>query len=264
MDKAGITHPTLRYRNKNHIANDEEPNDMIKIAILEDQSEQAEHLLSLLKRYGEEHADFSYAVQHYDRSIALLSEYNCDADMLLLDIQMPDMLGIDVAKKIREIDSRVMIIFITTLTQYAIEGYSVGAFDYVVKPVRYDAFAAKLDRACRMLAYQHLKKTIDVRTKEEVRRLSVDEILYIEVVNHDVLIHTDTKVYTQWGSLKTYEEMLRDEHFVRCNSCYLVNLKYVHGINGDSVLVHHDELAISKPKRRDFLVAVAQYKGGSR
>ena len=58
-------------------------------------------------------------------------------------------MGIDVAKKIRQKDSRVMIIFITMLTQYAIEGYSVGAFDYVLKPLRYDEFAAKLDRACR-------------------------------------------------------------------------------------------------------------------
>ena len=236
---------------------------MIKIVILEDQSEQAKHLLALLKRYGEEHADFSYAAAHYDRSIALLSEYNCDADMLLLDIQMPDMLGIDVAKKIREIDSRVMIIFITTLTQYAIEGYSVGAFDYVVKPVRYDAFAAKLDRARRMLAHRHQSKTIDLRTKDEVRRLSVDEILYLEVVNHDVLIHTDAQVYRQWGSLKTYEDQLRDSHFVRCNSCYLVNLKYVRGISGDTVTVHRDQLAISKPKRREFHAAVAQYRGGS-
>ena len=237
---------------------------MIKIAILEDQSEQANHLLTLLKRYGEEHADFSYAAQHYDRSIALLSEYNCDVDMLLLDIQMPDMLGMDVAKKIREIDSHVMIIFITTLTQYAIEGYSVGAFDYVVKPVRYDAFAAKLDRARRMLAHRHQSKTIDLRTKENVRRLSVDEILYLEVVNHDVLIHTDAQVYRQWGSLKTYEDQLRDSHFARCNACYLVNLKYVRGISGDTVTVHRDELSISKPKRREFLAAVAQYRGGSR
>jgi hypothetical protein len=51
---------------------------------------------------------------------------------------------------------------------------------------------------------------------------------------------------------------------VRCNACYLVNLKYVRGINGDTVTVGRDELAVSKAKRKDFLIAVAQYKGGSR
>ena len=237
---------------------------LIKIAILEDQPDQAKRLLDMLQRYGGEHEDFSYTAVHYDRSIQLLEAYTCDIDLLFLDIQMPDMLGIDVAKKIREIDSMVMIVFITTLTQYAIEGYSVGAFDYVVKPVRYDAFVAKLDRARRMLAHRHSCASIEVRTKEGSRRLSADEVLYIEIVNHDVLIHTDTEVYRQWGSLKPYEDQLREAHFVRCNSCYLVNLKYVRGINGDSVIVHRDELPISKPKRKDFLAALAQYKGGSR
>lgn len=237
---------------------------MLKIVILEDEPEQAKRLSDMLARYRQERADFAYSVQLYDRASQLLNEYRCDADLLLLDIQMPGMLGIDAAKKIREMDSRVMIVFITTLTQYAIEGYSVGAFDYVLKPVRYDAFAAKLDRARRVLAHLHSSATLELRTRDELRRVSADEIIYLEVVNHDVLIHTDTETYRQWGSLKPFEEQLKDSNFVRCNSCYLVNLRYVRGISGDSVLVDGARLAISKPRRKDFLAALAQYCGGSR
>lgn len=237
---------------------------MLKITILEDQPEQAERLSVMLKRYADSHPDFSYTLQLYDQSVRLLTEYRCDTDLLFLDIQVPDMLGIDVARRIRAIDDRVMIIFITMLTQYAIEGYSVGAFDYVLKPVRFDEFSAKMDRACRILSHRSSSMTIDVRTKEDIRRISVDDVTYIEVSNHDVMIHTPQEVCRQWGSLKTYEEMLGEAHFVRCNACYLVNLKYVRGIRGDRVLVHQEELTISKSKRKDFMAAVARYKGGSR
>lgn len=237
---------------------------MIKIALLEDQAHEAKRLMDMLERYAAEHDGFTYTIRHYDRSVELLEGYGCDWDLLLLDIQMPDMLGIDVARKIREMDSMVMIVFVTTLMQYAVEGYSVNAFDYIVKPVRYDAFAAKFDRISRMLSHRHSTAQVEIRTKEKTRRLSADDILYFEVVNHDVLIHTVDEVYRQWGSLKTFEDQLRDAHFARCNVSYLVNLKYVSGISGDNVTVHHDELPMSRLKRKDFLAALAQYKGGSR
>ncbi len=237
---------------------------MINIVILEDEAEQAKRLIRMLEKYASAHPDFAYTLRHYERSIPFLTEYKCDADILFMDIQVPDMLGMDAAKRIRMMDNKVMIIFITMLTQYAIEGYSVGAFDYVLKPVRYEEFSTKMDRVCRILAHQNTSATLELRTKEEIRRINADEIAYIEVANHDILIHTDREVIRQWGNLKSYEDKLTDAHFVRCNACYLVNLKYVRGIHGDTVTVGQDELAVSKAKRKDFLAAVARYKGGSR
>lgn len=237
---------------------------MLKIKILEDQPEQMERLITLLRRYAEEHPDFTYMVQTYTAGIPLLEEYQCDTDVLFMDIQLPDILGIDAAKKIRQIDEKVLIIFITMLTQYAIEGYAVRAFDYVLKPVRYEEFTAKMDRIRRMIAHQSTALTLELHTKEDIRRINADDITYIEVSNHDLLIHTDAETYRQWGSLRSFEEQLEGAHFVRCNACYLVNLRYVRSVNGDTVLVHRDPLPVSKSKRREFLAALAQYKGGSR
>ena len=197
---------------------------MLNIIILEDQAEQADRLSHMLKKYAESHEGFAYNLKLYDRSIPFLTEYKCDADLLFLDIQIPDMLGMEAAKRIRQMDNRVMIIFVTMLTQYAIEGYSVGAFDYVLKPVRFEEFSSKMDRVCRMLAHQSTSMTLEVRTKEEIRRINVDDITFIEVSNHDVLIHTDSEIIRQWGNLKTYEEKLAPAHFVRCNVSFLVNL----------------------------------------
>ena len=237
---------------------------MLNIVLLEDENDQAERLSQMLATYAGAHPDFSYTLMRYDRSVPLLTEYKCDVDILFLDIQVPDLLGMEVARRIRSMDSNVMIIFITMLTQYAIEGYSVGAFDYVLKPVRYDEFSTKMDRARRMLAHQNTSMTLELRTKEEIRRISADDIAFIEVANHDILIHTDREVIQQWGNLKRYEEKLAPAHFIRCNACYLVNLKYVRGIVGDTVRVHESSLPISKSKRKEFLAALAQYKGGSR
>ena len=173
---------------------------MLNIIILEDQAEQADRLSHMLKKYAESHEGFAYNLKLYDRSIPFLTEYKCDADLLFLDIQIPDMLGMEAAKRIRQMDNRVMIIFVTMLTQYAIEGYSVGAFDYVLKPVRFEEFSSKMDRVCRMLAHQSTSMTLEVRTKEEIRRINVDDITFIEVSNHDVLIHTDSEIIRQWGT----------------------------------------------------------------
>lgn len=237
---------------------------MLNIVILEDQMEQAERLNRMLEKYASSHPNFNYTLKHYTRSIPMLTEYKCDADILFMDIQVPDMLGMEAAKRIRAMDDKVMIIFITMLTQYAIDGYSVGAFDYVLKPIRYEEFSTKMDRVCRMLSHQNTAMTLELHTKEEIRRINADDVTYIEVANHDILVHTDGEVIRQWGSLKTYEEKLAAVHFVRCNACYLVNLKYVRGINGDTVTVGQDKLSVSKTKRKDFLTALAQYKGGSR
>ncbi len=237
---------------------------MLNIIILEDQAEHAERLSLMLKKNSEEHVDFSYQLKMYDRSLPFLHEYKCDADLLFLDIQIPDMLGMEAAKQIREMDHQVMIIFITMLTQYAIEGYSVGAFDYVLKPLRYEEFSTKMDRVRRMLAHQNTSMVLEVRTKEEIRRISADDITFIEVSNHDILIHTDSEIIRQWGNLKSYEDKLASVHFVRCSASFLVNLKYVRAVNGNTVIVHGHELPIGSSKRKEFLVALAQYKGGSR
>lgn len=237
---------------------------MYKIGLLEDEQEQAERLLGFLEQYHQAHPEFACTVQRYDRAMDLLDHYDRDCDLLFLDIRLPDMTGMEAAHRIRETDRRVMIIFVTSLTQYAIEGYSVQAFDYIVKPVSYEPFSAKLERALRVLSYRQTGVVLDIKTREGGLRLTSDMIHYLEVFDHDLLIHTDDGVIKQWGSLSKYEKQLTGAHFARCNSCYLVNLKYVRGVYGDEVVVGEDHLAVSKSRRKEFLQALAQYKGGGR
>ena len=237
---------------------------MIKIILLEDEPKYAERVISLLSRYREEHtnSDASFTIQHYDDPVRFLTEYHCDADLLLLDIQMPGMTGMDAAKKIRKIDPDVMMIFITSLTQYAIEGYSVNAFDYILKPLRSASFLAKMDRAFRVLNRSRSNATLTISTKDEKRRVPLDDILYIEVNNHDIYVHTMDETFKEWGTMKLIESQLNGASFVRCSVHYLVNLKYVQGLAGDQVILPNAELPISRSKRKEFLDAIAQYEGG--
>lgn len=235
---------------------------MLKIGLLEDEQDQAERLILFLAQYRQSHPQFAYTLQRYSRALELLDHYERDFDLLFLDIRLPDMTGMEAAHRIRESDRSVMIIFVTSLTQYAVEGYSVQAFDYIVKPIGYESFAAKLERALRVLSYRRPGVVLDIKTREGSLRLSADMIHYFEVFDHDLLIHTDDGIIKQWGSLSRYEKQLAEAHFARCNSCYLVNLKFVRGIYGDEVLVGNDRLAVSKSRRKAFLQALAQYKGG--
>lgn len=236
---------------------------MPKIMIVEDEPEHARRLEALLLAYQQTHSGCVFEIKHYSNPHRFLSEYACDADIIFLDIQMPNIDGMQTAKKIREVDPRVMLIFTTALAQYAIAGYEVQAFDYILKPLGAEMFETKLNRALRVLNYSHDEDWIDISTKTETRRIPVNQIAYIEVANHDILIHTEHALYRHWGSLKEYEQKLSTLHFARCNVCYLVNLKYVRCIRGDRVQVGEDTLPVSRSKRKEFLIAFAKYKGGS-
>lgn len=237
---------------------------MIRITILEDEKTQRNLIKKYLSNFQKEHKDISFYVEEYGYSHDLLEHYHCDTDVLMLDIHLQDMLGIEVARRIRKMDSNVIIVFITNLAQYALEGYEVQATDYILKPLSYVSFCTKIERILRILSHRELGTLLNLKTKEGVVCLAASDILYIEIRNHDIYIYTFSgEIVKQWGTLTKFEELLKNDYFVRCNSCYLVNLKYVMGVKGGNVILKDKKLLISKPKRKEFLQSLARYRGGS-
>ena len=236
---------------------------MLKVIILEDEQPQLDQLTSFLKRYQTEHPEFAFTLETYSRGIALLDSYQRDADLIFLDIRVPDMLGMEVAQHIRKVDDNVMIIFVTSLTQYAVDGYSVRAFDYILKPIHYASFSAKLERAVRMLSHRAPQFMLDLRTKESAWRIPADSVIYVEISAQDLLLHTSGEIIKVWGTLSKYEKLLQAAHFARPSTSFLVNLKYVRRVKKDEVLLSDRSIPLSRSKRTDFLAALAQYKGGS-
>lgn len=116
---------------------------MIRIAIVEDEDLYIRQLTQYLEKYEKkEQEDFEITV--YRDGDGITSQYNAQFDIILMDIQMKFVNGMTAAEEIREVDSEVVIIFITNMTQYAIRGYEVDAFDYILKPVSYFAFSQSL------------------------------------------------------------------------------------------------------------------------
>lgn len=175
-----------------------------------------------------------------------------------MDINLPYMDGIEASEKLRKIDPTVIIVFVTSLAQYAIEGYKVHAFDYVLKPVNYYNFVLTLERIL-----PHLKdndKSIVIYTnKTSFKKILIERIKYIEIINHKLVFHTLDGDYETHGALNDYVDMLKDDYFELCNRCYLINLKMVSQVTPDSVIIDDESLLISRPKRKQFLHVLNEF-----
>lgn len=230
---------------------------MIKIAVAEDEIEMSNQLLKYIKQFFDEN-DLDYSVMVFDNAIKLLDNYDFSFDLIFMDINMPLLNGVEASKKLREIDSEVTLIFITSLAQYAIKGYEVNAFDFILKPISYNSFSLKLRRVI-----DYFKKNNDtyllIKNKVTATKIKTSDIKYIEVINHSLIYHTLNGDLAATGSLKKVKDELTDLPFEFCNQCYLVNLKYVEKIEDFTVYVDGTKLQISHPRHKAFLHALNNY-----
>lgn len=230
---------------------------MIRIAVVEDNSAYVQQLQEYIHKYEQERS-VNILVTVFEDGEDIITDYRSDFDIILMDIEMQFMNGMTAAECIRKVDEEVNIIFITNMAQYAIRGYAVNALDYLLKPVSYFAFSQRLDKAL-----EHLKKKdkgyLIARTRNVFKKVSVDDIYYIESQGHDILIHTREGVVPTGGTLKGIEEKLSGMHFGRCNNGYLVNLEYVDRIHDGMVSVGEDELPISRPRKKAFMEELTAY-----
>ena len=233
---------------------------MISIAIVEDEEMYAKQLQQFLHQYEEENKEM-FDITVYSDGDQIVNKYKSQYDIILMDVEMKFMDGMSAAEEIRKVDTEVVIIFITNMAQYAIKGYAVGALDYVLKPVPYFAFSQQLQKAVNQLA-KRTRHYLAVPVDGGMRRLDAATIYYIESEGHRVHFYTEDGDFSAPGALKVLEEKLTGRLFARCNSGYLVNLAQVSGVQQNTVQVGPHELQISRPKRRAFLAALADYIGG--
>ena len=224
----------------------------MKVAIIEDNQEVLDYYLKYINRYQKEEK-VKIELFTYENGADLLKDYNKDFHVIFLDIGLPIMNGLEVANKIREVDESVLIVFVTNLPQYAIEGYKVNALDFLLKPVTYSDFQIEMKKIERNLKLKK-KNYLVLNLKGIVHKIPFSSIIYVEIIHHDIVVHTDSNDYKFRGSLKSIEENLDMQLFSRCNNCYLVNLNYVESIDKNIViLTNNKELLISRNRRKPFL-----------
>lgn len=232
---------------------------MLKIAVVDDEQVYIDQIQEYIMQYGQE-KNREIQVEAFCDGSGLLHNYSPGFDIILLDIEMGEMNGMEVAREIRKMDQEVVLVFITNMAQYAINGYDVGALDYVLKPINYYTFSVRLDRAVSRVK-THLQEEILLNMTDGIKRIRVDQIHYVEVQNRMLHYHTEHGVFIVRGTLQGAETKLRENHFVRCNHWYLVNLQYVSEIRRNIVIVAGEELEISRRNKTAFMSELTDYMG---
>lgn len=230
---------------------------MLRIAVVEDDKTYAAQLKEYLVRYGTE-KNQKISVALFPDGEDIVTDYSAEFDIILMDVEMTFMDGMTTAERIREKDNEVVIIFITNMPQYAIQGYKVDALDYVLKPISYFAFSQRIDRALTRVKKKEATY-ITVAQKGGKKKLNVDKICYVEVRAHDLIYHSTKGDIVTKSSMKEAEDTLGGTKFFRCNRCYLVNLEYVEDFRGNDVTVASDVIQVSRARKKAFMDALNDY-----
>lgn len=236
---------------------------MKQVYIVEDSAADAEKLKKYVGRYAEE-TEERVSISVYREGIAFLSNYKSDGDVIFLDVEMPILSGIEVARKLREADAYVQIIFVTNMVQYALRGYEVSALDYVIKPISYNRVVNCLKRAFLCLESRRDMHPLIIKpSTNEIVRLSESDIWYVEKESNYLVYHTSRGIYRVRGQLYEVENKL-GEGFSRCINGCLVNLRYVDRTTQNSVFVGGDELPIARARHKEFMNDLISWLGKAR
>ena len=229
---------------------------IIRVAIVEDEENQYKRLKHYLTAYASER-ELPLDVQHFTDAVNFVSDYHYQFDLIFMDIMLPLLNGMTAAERLRQMDQRVALIFVTNMERYAVQGYDVGARYFMVKPVQYSDLKVKLDRTIASIRDLSSQPFLILSLPNEKRKVYVRDIRYVEVFTHDVVFHLPEGEVHVRGTLKEYEKKLEGMHFCRINSCYLVNLDHVTALKDMSLWVGDQELRISIAKKKNLMQAFA-------
>lgn len=234
---------------------------MVRVAIVEDNESDAKVLSSHIAAWCAAHEKELISCNVYSDAVKFLEEGSSAVDIVFMDIEMPYMNGMDAATEFRKRNQEAVLIFATRVTRYAIQGYSVDAIGYLVKPVGEESFLTVFEKALRIHYERVSQHTVVLKTKEGMVKVSTDRIQYIEATSHMLHIHTGGKVYKVWSGLDKMMEEL-PENFACCHRGYIVNLKYVDCVAKDGLtLVGNPSLLlpVSRQRRADFMQKLTKY-----
>lgn len=222
---------------------------MVSIAVVEDDLEYQKQLLQYIEQYKKEHK-VQCKVTVFSNGLNFLEDYKGGGDLIFMDIAMPHMNGLEAAAALRKRDAEVCLIFITSLAQYALKGYEVNAFDFLVKPLSYELFCIKFEKA---LAHLDRNEAYYIKVPNGGKKVSPGQIAYVESNKHYLEFHVHGDVYRMRGSMKEIQDYFLAGHFGLINSSILVNLSMVDEWKGNEIKVEGQTFTISKKYKKEFL-----------
>ena len=204
-----------------------------KISICDDMKQDTQYIASAVKKWAEQE-NVCVDIHTFPSAESFLFDYaeQKDYDILLLDIEMSSMNGVELAKRIRQDNDAVQIVFITGYSDFMAEGYEVSALHYLMKPVAFDKLSKALNRAADKL--NKTEKSVIISVDGERLRIAISDIVSVEAFAHFctlTTIHASFKVKT---SITAVEKMICEsagDEFVRCHRSYIVGVKYIKSIS---------------------------------
>ena len=235
---------------------------MIKIAFCDDDMEVLHQMNELLDRYRVEwNEDITYAAFQSPFELLMEIEKGIRPDILFLDVVMPGQNGMDVAKEIRQYDTNMKIIFLTSSPEFAVESYSVGAYFYQLKPIWEESFFRLMD-AVLAECEKKKKNSLILRSKDGITRIDLQQLEYCEVLGRKLLFHLENgAVLESAGSLDDLAgQLMQYSNFFRPHRSFLVNMEYIQNISSRSIkMVNDAEIPIPHGKCSEIKNTYMEY-----
>lgn len=236
---------------------------MINIAVVDDDAEERELLRAYTERIctdyrAENGCPVLYDITCFADGISFVTDYVPKYDIVLLDIEMPILDGLSTARRLRQMDRQISIIFVSVSSRYALSGYEAEAADYLLKPVQYPALANRMRKLIRA-SEGHSRADIFLNIDDGCVRVNLCDIVYIEKEKHDIVFHLAAGEYRGRMNLKEVEGIFLRNNFIKCNRGCLVNLDAIEKISGGCVYVRGKTLSISRGMAKPFFSQFSEY-----
>lgn len=208
---------------------------MLRLAICDDEISELSRISKLLNRYQEQKSE-AFRYDAFSSPLELLESLRKDVyDILLLDVLMPGLSGIETAHEIRKINQTVKIIFLTSSPEFAVESYAVDAYYYLLKPTTETKLFPVLDKL--FLNARNEEDSLFIKSASGIIRISFYSLEFLEVMNKKLYFHlTDGSVKEMYGSLSDYEpELLKREEFLKVHRSFIVNMKHTQELQAGTI-----------------------------
>lgn len=225
----------------------------VKCLIVDDE----QYARKLLAGYIAKLPELEFAGEAKNAMDALSILHTGRIDLMFLDIQMPDLSGVDLLKSLNH---KPVVIFTTAFREYAIEGYELDVIDYMLKPVSFERFIQGVNKAIEFIKLKWNpvtdgelgggevsgSETIILKADSKLHRIRIDDIKYVEGLREYVTYYTDARKYIVLESLKNIENKLPKRKFMRVHKSYIVNVAKIDTLHGNTIIIGETEIPVGK------------------
>ena len=237
---------------------------MLSIAVCDDMpiecAELAGDIENTLNQFGTE-----FSLKRFFNGQELLKDVG-SFDIVFLDIKMPEISGMELAKQMRENGRESIIVFVTSAEEYVFEAYDVEAFHFLLKPVNENKLKNVLKKALVKVMACNNEDFIIISSEHQIKKILLKDIIYIESVGRMVKIHCTGGVIKTYKQIGDLEQTLSDKYFFRCHKSFLLNLEYVSRFDKSEIVMESGDTVFLARKRAKLFqkefISYMKMKGG--